>query len=81
MYTKLTLRIEKDIIDKIKLFAMTNQQSVSSLTENLYKEIIETESPEKMELSPIVRKYKGIIKNNDINDREEITKYLTKKHK
>ncbi len=58
MNTKLTLRMEKEIIEQIKMYAMEHDKSVSSLTETLYKSILLKENEEDAELTPIAKKYK-----------------------
>ena len=67
MNTKLTLRMEKEIIEQIKMYAMEHDKSVSSLTETLYKSILLKENEEDAELTPIAKKYKGIIRNDDVD--------------
>jgi hypothetical protein len=69
MDTKLTLRIDKDIIEKIKIFASREKKSLSDLTEDLYKIYIvnaSTEEENKID-SPIAKKYKSIINSNNFD--------------
>jgi len=80
MNTKLTLRMEKEIIEQIKMYAMEHDKSVSSLTETLYKSILIKENEEDTELTPIAKKYKGIIKNDDIDTDIVKLSYLLGKH-
>ncbi|MCK5094903.1 MAG: hypothetical protein KAR18_09265 [Spirochaetes bacterium] len=80
MNTKLTLRMEKEIIEQIKMYAMDHDKSVSSLTETLYKSIIIKENEEDAELTPIAKKYKGIIKNDEVDTDIEKLNYLLEKH-
>lgn len=71
MDTKLTLRLDKEIIEKAKFLARKHNQSLSALTEDLYKNALLEESLEAdPELSPIAQKYLGILKNR-IGDEEE----------
>ncbi|KKK83312.1 hypothetical protein LCGC14_2794640, partial [marine sediment metagenome] len=49
MNTKLTLRMEKEIIEQIKMYAMEHNKSVSFLTETLYKSILIKEKEEDAE--------------------------------
>jgi len=44
-------------------------------------EILNKEKSNTKKLTPIVRKYKGILKNKINNDREEIVDYLIDKHR
>ena len=80
MNTKLTLRMEKEIIEQIKMYAMEHDKSVSSLTETLYKSILIKENEEDAELTPIAKKYKGIIKNDDVDTDIVKLSYLLEKH-
>ena len=81
MDTKLTLRLDKEVIDRIKIYASSHNQSVSHLTENLYKMYLITEnfSLEENVSSSIAKKYKGIIKN-DLPFEAAKEKYLFEKH-
>lgn len=80
MHTKLTLRIEKELIERMKIYVMSHNQTLSSLTKNIYKKILESEMSDEKELSPIAMKYKGIIKKQNLRERDEIAEYLSKKH-
>ena len=80
MNTKLTLRMEKEIIEQIKMYAMEHNKSVSSLTETIYKSILIKENEEDAELTPIAKKYKGIIKNDEVDTDIVRLSYLLEKH-
>ena len=80
MNTKLTLRMNKEIIEQIKMYAMDHDKSVSSLTETLYKSILLKENEENAELTPIAKKYKGIIKNDEVDTDIVKLSYLLEKH-
>ena len=80
MQTKLTLRLEEDTINQIKIYAAKRHQSLSKFTESLFRKILNTEKSNRKKLTPIVRKYKGILKNKINDDREEIVDYLINKH-
>ncbi len=80
MNTKLTLRMEKEIIAQIKMYAMEHDKSLSSLTETLYKSILTKENEEDTELTPIAKKYKGIIKNDEVDTDIVKLSYLLEKH-
>lgn len=80
MNTKLTLRMEKKIIEQIKIYAMEHDKSVSSLTETLYKSILAKENEKDTELTPIAEKYKGIIKSKQGDTERVKLTYLLEKH-
>ena len=81
MNTKLTLRLDEEVINQIKTYALRNHLSVSALTEDLYKQIlIEKQMNVDGINSPIARKYKGIL-GKDAGDVEQARyDYLKKKH-
>ena len=80
MNTKLTLRLDEDVIVRIKNYANKEQQSISRITENLFRQVLESSESNVENLSPIVKKYSGIISDNSKEDVEVITEYLTNKH-
>ena len=82
MNTKLTLTIEKEVIKIAKAYAKDKGQSLSKMVENYFKFIAQDnlEVSEK-QLSPKVRKLRGIIKTDDNFDYKEIlTEELSKKY-
>lgn len=63
MSTKLTLTLEKEVIERAKKYASGQDRSLSELVENYFKILTskpeqETEEP----ISPRVRKLRGILK-------------------
>ncbi|MHB1686564.1 MAG: DUF6364 family protein [Ignavibacteriaceae bacterium] len=80
MYTKLTLRMDKKIIDKAKRISHKKGKSISQIvSEYLLKEEI-SEINEDYEETPLVKKLKGIIKDKDLNE-GDYHKYLEEKYK
>jgi hypothetical protein len=73
MNTKLTLTIEKEVIELAKIYAKEKGQSLSEMVENYFK-LITTDKrqikPE--ELSPRIRRLRGIIKIDDKIDYKKI---------
>ena len=66
MNTKLTLTIEKEVIEIAKEYAKEKGQSLSDLVENYFKLITVDRREIKVdELSPRVRRLRGIIKTED----------------
>jgi hypothetical protein len=80
MQTKLTLRLEKEIIEEIKIYALKHKKSLSTLTETLYKSTLNTEEEETLDITPIVKKYKGILQGKVIDENEARMRYLKEKH-
>lgn len=80
MNTKLTLRLDEDVIVRIKNHVNKQQLSLSKFTENIFREVLKDQNSDSQNLSPIVNKYKGILKNSKFNNSEELTDYLIEKH-
>ena len=80
MNTKLTLRLDEDIIIRIKNYATRHQVSLSKFTENIFRQILDSTDNDAHTLTPIVKKYRGILKDNKINETEELTDRLIQKH-
>ena len=80
MGTKLTLNLEKDIIEKAKSYARSRGRSLSDLVENYFKLIISSEA-ESLEITPMVKSLKGSIKAPwDLDYRQVLGEELAKKH-
>ncbi len=82
MNTKLTLTIEKEVIEVAKKYAKEKGYSLSELVENYFK-LITNDRPvlKTEELSPRVKRLRGIIKGDKQLDYKEIlTQELTKKY-
>ncbi|MEM9920992.1 MAG: DUF6364 family protein [Bacteroidota bacterium] len=82
MNTKLTLTIEKKVIQIAKEYAKEKGQSLSELVENYFKLITkERRSIETDELSPRVKRLRGIIKvDEDLDYKQILTEELLKKY-
>jgi hypothetical protein len=80
MTTKLTLTVEKDVIESAKLYAKQNGRSLSALIENYLKALIQKENLEE-ELSPKVKELMGSIKlPKGFDYKKELTEALSKKY-
>jgi len=81
MITKLTLTIEKSVIQKAKKYAKEKERSLSDIIENYLKAITEDEIGEEIEITPLVKSLKGSFKApKDFNYKEELTKTLSEKY-
>ncbi|MBS9766652.1 MAG: hypothetical protein KGV44_03810 [Flavobacteriaceae bacterium] len=82
MNTKLTLTIEKDIINITKEYAKEKGQSLSELVENYFKLItIKRREIKPKELSPKVKKLRGILKTEEnFNYKKTLTEELSQKY-
>lgn len=79
MYTKLTLRLDEDLIRSAKKYANTTGKSVSQMVADYFylldKKVIK--NPE--QLTPIVKTLKGSLKNTVIEE-NDYKKYLEDKY-
>ena len=82
MNTKLTLTIEKEVIDVAKVYAKEKGQSLSEMVENYFKILTSERGKfQERQLSSKVRKLRGIIKvDNNLNYQEILTEELSKKY-
>ena len=82
MDTKLTLKLDKDIIEQAKIYAQNKQQSLSGLVENYFRFLLEQEQPSSpSDISPTVRELSGIIRfDDDLDIREDYTTFLLEKY-
>ncbi len=79
MITKLTLTVEKSIIERAKLYAKSTGRSLSELIEN-YLEIITKDSGQQ-EISPKLKKIAGAVHlPKDFDEEKELRTYFEKKH-
>ena len=79
MTTRLTLTVEKSIIEKAKLYAKHSGRSLSELIEN-YLETLTEESTGKT-LSPALKKIVGKVKLPvDFDEEKELRAYFENKH-
>jgi hypothetical protein len=79
METKLTLKLEKKIIEKGKAFARKKKTSLSKLIENYLEKV--TEDPIGQEISPLVKSLSGTVKNSTVQHKSDYTKFLRNKYK
>ena len=82
MNTKLTLTIEKEVIAIAKEYAKEKGQSLSEMVENYFKFVtVNQKRIKEKQLSPKVRKLRGIIKIDDNFDYKKIlTEELSRKY-
>jgi len=84
MSTKLTLTIDKSVIEDAKKYAKSQGRSLSNLIEEYLKAVSKksSKSSEKLELSPIVKSLYGSVKlkNKEIDYKELVKDEILKKH-
>lgn len=82
MSTKLTLTLEKEVIETAKKYAKEKGQSLSEMVENYFKLItVDRRKLKPKQLSPKVQKLRGIIKTDkSIDYKKTLTEELSKKY-
>jgi len=81
MNTKLTLSLDKDVIQQAKKYAKDHNISLSGLIENYLQKIISDYQEKTYPKSSIVEELSGIVQlDPDLDYKEEHTNYLTKKY-
>ena len=81
MNTKLTLKLDEEVIERAKNYAKKQHRSLSSLVENYFKIITDT-SPENETISPLVRELSGVVRlPKGMDARKEYSEYLAGKFK
>ncbi len=79
MTTKLTLSVEKSVIERAKEYAKKTGRSLSELVENYLDTITQHDKEEK--ISPRLKKLVGAVKlPADFDEKKELEAYYKKKH-
>jgi formiminotetrahydrofolate cyclodeaminase len=79
MVTKLTLTVEKEVIERAKSYAKSNGRSLSELVENYLESI--TQDLDENELSPKLQKIVGAVKlPKTFDEAQELRTYFEDKH-
>ncbi len=82
MNTKLTLTLEKEVIEIAKRFAKEKDQSLSELVENYFKILTkDLKKGKSIDLSPKVKSLKGILRvKEDFDYKKVLAEEILKKH-
>jgi len=79
MTTKLTLTVEKTVIERAKSYAKKTRRSLSELIENFFE--TNTEENNNTDLSPKLQKLVGSVKlPEDFDEKKELRSAIEKKH-
>jgi macrodomain Ter protein organizer (MatP/YcbG family) len=80
MITKLTLTVEKEVIERAKSYAKQTGRSLSELIEHYLDELTH-ENKHKAEVSPRLKKIVGSVKlPKGFDEKKELRSYFEKKH-
>jgi hypothetical protein len=84
MDTKLTLKLDKDVIEHAKRYAESRQKSLSKLIEAYLKILVinkENTAGDLVEVSSFVKSMRtGTSIPNNVDEKEDYRNYLAKKH-
>ena len=81
MDTKLTLKLDKSVIQKAKEYASKHKTSLSRMIEN-YLDSITSDNQKKSKITPLVKSLSGIIElENDFDYKKEYSDHLANKYK
>ena len=81
MDTKLTLNVDKSVIEQAKEYAKSHKISLSRLIESYLSSLV-MENEKKNEITPLVKSLSGVIKlDKDFNYKDSYTDYLIEKYK
>jgi hypothetical protein len=79
--TKLTLRIEEELIERVKSYSQKSGKSVSQLFADYIKMLPESGGRQsKPQTTPLVRSLRGLLRGAQI-DEEDYRRHLAEKHR
>ena len=81
MDTKLTLNLDKNVIEQAKEYARSHKISLSRLIESYLASLVSKQSQD-IEITPLVKSLSGIIElDKDFDHKTGYTDYLIEKYK
>lgn len=81
MDTKLTLNVDKNVIEQAKEYAKSHKISLSRLVESYLASLVERKDRE-TEITPLVKSLSGVIElDKDFEYKESYTDFLMEKYK
>jgi ribosomal protein S20 len=79
MNTKLTLNLNKAIIEEAKSYAKSNNVSLSKLIENYLNSLVIKSNKSSRKISPLVESLTGVI-SSEVDERKSYRDYLSEKY-
>ncbi len=79
METKLTLKLDKTVIQSAKQYAHRRNRSLSGLVEDYFRNLVASEDKQQFHYSPLVEELSGVISEKDLNNLS-YTDYLEAKY-
>lgn len=80
MQTKLTLRLEEQLIDQAKCYAANVGKSLSQVVADYFKFIATDKVEHSSASAPITQSLRGLLRNSKL-DENDYKKYLEEKHR
>ena len=82
MDTKLTLKLDKFVVEGAKEYASSHKKSLSRLIESYLKSLLNNENLHDFEITPFVKSLKSGVKiPTDYDDKKGYGDYLSEKYK
>jgi hypothetical protein len=79
MRTKLTLRLEQELIERAKKIAQRRGKSISRMVADYFRTLESVETDDQ-ELAPLTRSLRGILREAQV-DEEDYRRHLDEKHR
>lgn len=79
MDSKLTLSLDSSVISQAKIYAKSQNISLSKLIE-MYLKLVTQEEVQSIKISPLVQELTGVISLEDKDYKKEYSNYLAKKY-
>jgi hypothetical protein len=79
MRTKLTLRLEQELIERAKKIAQRRGKSISRMVADYFRTLESVETDDR-ELAPLTRSLRGILREAQV-DEEDHRRHLEEKHR
>lgn len=78
MDTKLTLKLNNEIIEQAKKYAKSQKLSLSKMIENYLAAVISKNQPKEFKISPLVKSLTGVIQ---LDEKKKYSDFLSEKYK
>ncbi len=79
MHTKLTLRLDDELINRAKSYAKKSGKSVSQIVAGYFSLLDAESGKEESDFTPLVRSLKGLLKDAKVSEKD-YHKYLEEKY-
>lgn len=79
MHTKVTLSLDKSVIEEAKNYAKDHQVSLSKLIENYLHSLTSKKEPDR-KVSPLVESLTGVIPDKQLDDKKDYRDFIAGKY-